>query len=228
MTDLPSEALGYFEKDSRLSRLLPDVIDLFTDYERFPHHSMKEHYRRVLRNAVNFAHEEHLEEEKILILVCAALIHDIGYHLPRGKEVTHHRASCAWVRENLGKYGYANGEIEIIAQAVLCHDHKYGDPPDDIGKILHDADTIDKASITGRLFGVAVDPSHPLRREVAHKITSRSDIARAYLLRLSPLPDGEYFYTAAGKKSNAGRIELVRKVFETYLAEEEGTVYRLE
>lgn len=225
---VPEEAQPYFEGDARLTKLLEGVSGYLTNYERYPHHSWGEHYTRVLRNAAVFAREERLPDSRIHLLMAAALIHDIGYHIPHGNDVTHHVVSEKWAAENLGSFGYNEEEVQALRHAVLYHDHKYGHPVDDMGKILHDADTIDKASITGRLFGVAVDPGHPLRREVAHKIRNTLEVARAYLLRLQPISDGSYFYTEAGRRADAGRIDLIKRVFETYLAEQEGRIYRLD
>jgi HD superfamily phosphodiesterase len=223
LEDLPAEAVPHFEADERLKALLSGIECYLTEGEKFPHHCWKEHYRRVLRFSIILAKEENMSQDRLPLLAAAALIHDIGYHFPERKG-KHFQESHSWARKNLSSYGYSEAEVDLIAGAVLCHDHKVGEPESDIGKILHDADALDKASIESRLFRIAVDPSHPLRREVAHKITSRADVARAYLARMEPLSDGGFYCTKAGKKYDAGRVELIKRVFEMYLDERSGKI----
>jgi hypothetical protein len=221
--DIPEEATICFEADSRLGALLAGIERYLLECEKFPHHCWGEHYRRVLRHSLILAREEKLDDERLPLLAAGALIHDIGYHFP-GRKGKHFEESHAWALRHLPSYGYSDAEVESIAEAVLYHDHKLGEPRSDIGRILHDADALDKASIASRLFSIAVDRDHPLRREVAHKISSTADVARAYLSRMEALPDGGFYCTAAGRKYDAGRVELIKRVYEMYLEELEGRI----
>jgi len=219
---LPERVLPWFERDDRLPRLLDAIRPELVKFERWPHHCWDEHYRRVLRNAVVFAEEEGLSQPDTVLVVTATLVHDIGYHSPE-EEGRHLQISHRWVLKNLGGFGFSSSEVEIVADAVLFHDHKLGEPSHIVGKILHDADTLEKASISARVFGAAIDANHPLRREIAHKnINSILDYARAYLRRMEPLSSGSYYYTETGRRYDAGRLELVRRIFELYIDEQQG------
>lgn len=220
--EIPEKVQEYFKKDERLPRLFTAIAPDLVKSDRWPHHCWDEHYRRVLRNAVTFAEEENLSFGDAVLVITATLVHDIGYHYP-DEEGRHLQISHRWVQKHLGEYGFSAAEVEIVADAVLYHDHKLGEPSHEVGKILHDADTLEKASISARVFGAAIDANHPLRREIAHKnINSILDYARAYLRRMEPLHSGSYYYTETGNRYDAGRLELVRKLFELYIEEQEG------
>ncbi|GEM_PF-2223097 len=220
--ELPDKVLEYFKRDERLSRLFTAIAPDLVKSERWPHHCWNEHYRRVLWNAVVFAEEEDLSFIDSVLVITAALVHDIGYHYPE-EAGRHLQISHRWVLKNLGEFGFTPAEVETVADAVLYHDHKLGEPSCEVGKILHDADTLEKASISARVFGAAINANHPLRREIAHKnINSILDYAKAYLRRMEPLGCGSYYYTETGKRYDAGRLELVRRVFELYIQEQEG------
>jgi HD superfamily phosphodiesterase len=217
--EIPEKVQQYFEKDDRLSRLFTAITPDLIKSERWPHHCWDEHYRRVLRNAVTFAEEENLSFTDAVLVITATLVHDIGYHYP-DEAGRHLQISHRWVHEHLGDYDFSPAEVEIVADAVLHHDHKLGEPSHEVGKILHDADTLEKASISARVFGAAIDANHPLRREIAHKnINSILDYARAYLRRMEPFRSGSYYYTETGRRYDAGRLEMVRKLFELYIEE---------
>lgn len=219
---IPEKIQEYFNRDERLPRLFAAITPDLVKSERWPHHCWDEHYRRVLMTAVTFAEEENLSFVDTVLVIAAALVHDIGYHYP-DEAGRHLEISHRWVQKHLKEYGFTAAEVEIVADAVLCHDHKLGEPSHVVGKIVHDADTLEKASITARVFGAAIDPGHPLRREIAHKnINSILDYARAYLRRMEPLRSRSYYYTETGKRYDAGRLELIRKIFELYVEEQEG------
>lgn len=74
------------------------------------------HIMDVAHNSIYIADLLGLDHEPMLL---ASLLHDI-YSL-RGRK-THNRLAAAWVRQNLGNYGYSSGMVDDVA--TMCAEHR--------------------------------------------------------------------------------------------------------
>jgi uncharacterized protein len=94
------------------------------------------HTKYVIEKAITIGEEENLSEPDLELLKIAALFHDIGYI---DKSNNHEEIGCEMVRNNLGKYGLDNREIEKICGMIMAT--KIPQKPNNLlEKILADAD----------------------------------------------------------------------------------------
>lgn len=94
------------------------------------------HTKSVIEKATTIGKEENLSDPDLELLKIAALFHDIGYIVQSNN---HEEIGCEMVRNNLGKYGINNRDIEKICGMIMAT--KIPQTPNNLlEKIMADAD----------------------------------------------------------------------------------------
>lgn len=94
------------------------------------------HTKYVIEKSRAIGKEENVSDSDLELLEIAALFHDMGYI---EKSSNHEEIGCEMVRNNLGKYGINNFEIEKICGMIMAT--KIPQRPNNLfEKILADAD----------------------------------------------------------------------------------------
>lgn len=153
------------------------------------------------RLADQLAGELLLGSESRLILSCAALLHDIGWHFGQAK---HHRRAYDLIKAD-GLSGFAPEQVELIAQVARYH--RKAQP-----KIRHQTfaglNAIDRQTVTklAAILRVAdgLDRSH---RSVIEDVTVRLSRRQVRLMLKTRFDDVEQELWAAGRKR--GLLETV-------------------
>lgn len=109
----------------------------------------KEHIYRVLFNAMDIAkHEENVDYD---VLICAALLHDIGRKEQfENPSLCHAEVGAQKAYVFLIENGFDKHFAESIAHCILCHRYRNNNIPSSIeAKILFDADKLDATGTVG-------------------------------------------------------------------------------
>lgn len=136
--------LNYFiKKDSRIKKVYDYAKKKYLRTHK-PQHNW-EHILRDLYRALVIAQTE--DNVDYNILIPATTLHDIGV-TETDDYPQHAEVGSKIVKRDLPDMGYNNKEIEQIANCVLCH--KDTPKPTTLeGKILYDADKLEKCGIGG-------------------------------------------------------------------------------
>lgn len=106
------------------------------------------HTQRVLYIALEIAKEEHGVDLDVLIAAC--LLHDIGREMQNKNPVLcHAEEGSKLARKHLAELGWENKKIEHIANCILTHRFRNGEPQSIEAKILFDADKVDVSGALG-------------------------------------------------------------------------------
>ncbi len=105
-------------KNEKYQRLLKEIEKAEQD-RKFCKHTM-EHFLDTARIMYIISLEEKLGLNKEIIYA-TALFHDIGRAMEYEKNIPHNQASAQFAKELLPECGFSDDEINIIAQAILCH-----------------------------------------------------------------------------------------------------------
>ena len=96
----------------------------------------KNHTQQVVSSALEIAAKEKLDQNNLLILKTAALLHDTGHAI---SVAGHEEKSCEIAREVLPRYNYTPSQIEAVCKAIMATKIPQS-PYDEVSKILCDAD----------------------------------------------------------------------------------------
>jgi uncharacterized membrane-anchored protein YitT (DUF2179 family)/predicted metal-dependent HD superfamily phosphohydrolase len=96
----------------------------------------KEHTQEVLAAALHIAHKEGINEDEMLLLKTAALLHDVGYVFSPAE---HEKKSCEIAKEILPQYNFTPPQIERICRMIMATKIPQK-PLDYLSQILCDAD----------------------------------------------------------------------------------------
>lgn len=99
------------------------------------YHSLA-HTLDVYAAVIDIAEQEAVTGTEMLLLTTAALFHDSGFIV---QDLHHEEASCALVRENLGRWGYSEDEMDRICGMIMATQIPQT-PTDKLSRILCDAD----------------------------------------------------------------------------------------
>lgn len=96
----------------------------------------KNHTQQVVAAAMEIAAKEKINENDLLILRTAALLHDTGHAI---SVAGHEEKSCEIAREVLPRYNYTSLQIAAVCKAIMATKIPQS-PDDEVAKILCDAD----------------------------------------------------------------------------------------
>uniref|UniRef100_UPI00405792C0 HD domain-containing protein n=1 Tax=Acetatifactor sp. TaxID=1872090 RepID=UPI00405792C0 len=185
----------------------------------------KDHIYRVLYNALEIA--KHEEAVDVDVLICAALLHDIGRKEQfEDESLCHAEVGARKAYVFLVEHNFDKAFAEKVSHCIYCHRYRSGNEPQSIeAKILFDADKLDVTGAIGiaRTLiyrGQVSEPIYTLNAE--GKVSSgENDEAfsffREYKYKLEKLYDR--FYTNYGAELAKKRREAAVTYYENLLAE---------
>ena len=94
------------------------------------------HTEQVIKHALELGRNEGLNDEELVLLHTAALMHDTGF---TSVYVNHEEASCELSRKILPGYNYSTDQIEAICKMIMATKLPQS-PGDKLSYILCDAD----------------------------------------------------------------------------------------
>lgn len=179
-----------------------------------------DHTLRVYHNAEKLLSDIPGANADIVRLSC--LLHDIARPEEDAGQgcCCHAELSAVYAEDILKNAGVPNDIIMQVTNAIRRHRFRRGETPDTIeAKILYDADKLDSlgAAGLGRAFLFAGHCNARLHNSEKEALNSqpysREDTAfREYLVKLRYIPDK--MFTAAGKKTAAGRLRFMEDFFK--------------
>ena len=121
----------------QFEKLQTFVLDkLATDLpSKITYHTVA-HTKNVITAAEKLASLEHINEDDLVLLKTAALLHDFGF---LQNHIEHEKISCELARKLLPDYGYSNTKIEAVCGIIMATKLPQS-PKNHLSELLCDAD----------------------------------------------------------------------------------------
>jgi uncharacterized protein len=185
----------------------------------------KEHVYRVLFHALEIAKEETSVDYDILL--CAALLHDIGRKEQfENPALCHAQVGAEKARVFLQDHGFSAAYADKVAHCIASHRFRKGNAPQSIeAKVLFDADKLDVAGATGMArtlmyVGAVAEPLYSLREDgsVSNGEKDRQiSFFQEYKFKLENLYD--HFYTQKGRELALSRQAAAAAFYDSLYTE---------
>jgi len=195
---------GYDKKDWTVSKEREQLVskedmDLIQQVEAYvkehlnsPSHGF-DHTQRVYNLAYNIGKSEGAD---LLILLTAALLHDIGRDIEEGIGADHAETAAFFGKDYLKSITFPKEKVQPVFLAIKQHRARHGDPPGRLeAKVLSDADNLDALGAIG--VGRTFTYGGRLSRDVRGTVR----FIRDHMLNRS-----ERMYTATARRLAARRI----------------------